>query len=84
MGAIRRMNDKLGIGARKITVSTVGVVPTIRKLMEEDIQIRLALSLHCANDEERSELLPANKRYGGLDEMRDHVIKTRVQCTWLK
>lgn len=84
MGAIRRMNDKLGIGARKITVSTVGVVPTIRKLMEEDIQIRLALSLHCANDEERSELLPANKRYGGLDEMRDRVIKTRVQCTWLK
>ena len=51
LAAIRRMNSELGIGARKITVSTVGVVPNIKKLMEEDIQVRLALSLHCANDE---------------------------------
>jgi len=88
LGAIRRMNSELGIGARKITVSTVGVVPNIKKLMEEDIQVRLALSLHCANDEERSALLPANKRYGGLDELmktiREYIYTTnrRVTLEW--
>ncbi len=88
LGAIRRMNSELGVGARKITVSTVGVVPNIKKLMEEDIQVRLALSLHCANDEERSALLPANKRYGGLDELmktiREYIYTTnrRVTLEW--
>jgi len=74
LGAIRRMNDDLGIGARKITISTVGVVPNIKKLMEEDIQVRLALSLHCADDEERYALLPANRRYRGLDELMKIII----------
>lgn len=88
LGAIRRMNSELGIGARKITISTVGVVPNIKKLMEEDIQVRLALSLHCANDEERSALLPANRRYGGLDELmktiREYIYTTnrRVTLEW--
>ena len=88
MAAIRRMNTELGIGARKITVSTVGVVPNIKKLMEEDIQVRLALSLHSAIDEERSALLPANKRYGGLDELmktiREYIYTTnrRVTLEW--
>lgn len=74
------MNSDLGIGARKITVSTVGVVPNIKKLMNEDIQVRLAVSLHCSSEEERSQLLPANKRYGGLDELmstiRDYIDTT--------
>jgi len=88
LGAIRRMNDDLGIGARKITISTVGVVPNIKKLMEEDIQVRLALSLHCADDEERSALFPANRRYGGLDELmktiREYIFTTnrRVTLEW--
>lgn len=88
MEAIRRMNDELGIGARKITVSTVGVVPNIKKLMQEDIQVRLAVSLHCSSDKERSELLPANKRYGGLDELmttiREYIDTTnrRVTLEW--
>lgn len=88
IAAIRRMNNELGIGQRKITLSTVGVVPNIRKLMDEDIQIRLALSLHCATDEERSSLLPANRRYGGLDELmttiREYieVKKMRVTFEW--
>lgn len=88
VGAIRRMNTELGIGARKITVSTVGVVPNIKKLMNEDIQVRLALSLHCATDEERTALLPANRRYGGLDELmttiREYirVKKMRVTFEW--
>lgn len=88
VAAIRRMNTELGIGARKITVSTVGVVPNIKKLMNEDIQVRLALSLHCATDEERTALLPANRRYGGLDELmttiREYirVKKMRVTFEW--
>jgi len=69
MTAVKRMNDDLGIGARKITISTVGIVPNIKKLMHEELQVRLAVSLHCSNEEERSALLPANKRYGGLDEL---------------
>ena len=80
MEAIKRMNSELGIGARKITVSTVGVVPNIRKLIEEDIQVRLAVSLHCSSDEERTQLLPANKRYGGLDELM-MVIKEYIDTT---
>jgi 23S rRNA (adenine2503-C2)-methyltransferase len=69
--AINRMTGELGIGARKITVSTVGIVPNIRKLTHDVNvpQIRLAVSLHCATDEERTALLPANRRYGGLDEL---------------
>lgn len=88
IAAIRRMNEDLGIGARKITVSTVGVVPNIRKLMAEDIQVRLALSLHCATEEERTALLPANRRYGGLHELMTtikeyiRVKRQRVTFEW--
>jgi hypothetical protein len=88
LAAIRRMNSDLGIGARRITISTVGVVPNIRKLMNEDLNVRLALSLHCATDDERSALLPANKRYGGLDELMTairefiQVKKQRVTFEW--
>ncbi|KAL7487544.1 hypothetical protein ACHAW6_015934 [Cyclotella cf. meneghiniana] len=88
VAAIRRMNVDLGIGARRITVSTVGVVPNIRKLMGEDLNVRLAVSLHCATDEERTALLPANRRYGGLDELmtavREFVLvkKQRVTFEW--
>jgi 23S rRNA (adenine2503-C2)-methyltransferase len=73
MDAINRITKDLGIGARKITISTVGVVPNIRKLYQQDVetmpQVRLAVSLHCASDEERSALLPANQRYGGFGEL---------------
>jgi len=85
MEAIKRMNEELGIGARKITVSTVGVVPNIRKLIEEKLPIKLAISLHCATEEERSKLLPANKRYGGLDELmlsvKEYTEKTKRRIT---
>ena len=71
VNAINRITKDLGIGARKITVSTVGIVPVIRKLTTDKNmpQVRLAVSLHNADDEERSALLPANRRYGGLDEL---------------
>lgn len=69
--AVNRITDELGIGARKITISTVGVVPNIRKLTDDEEMppVRLAVSLHNANNEARSKLMPANARYGGLDEL---------------
>lgn len=61
--AIRRLMDELGIGARHITVSTVGLVPQIRQFAQEGLQVKLAISLHAATDEARGALLPVNKRW---------------------
>jgi 23S rRNA (adenine2503-C2)-methyltransferase len=61
--AIRRLMRDLGIGARHITVSTVGLVTMIRKFADEGLQVKLAVSLHAATDAEREALLPVNKRY---------------------
>ena len=63
LGAVRRINEAIGIGARKMTISTVGIVPGIRRLAGEDIEVGLAVSLHSANDKNRNELVPINKRY---------------------
>ena len=65
IAAIRIINAQwgLGIGARRITVSTSGLAPQIRKLAEEALQIRLAISLHGATDEVRSQIMPINRRY---------------------
>jgi 23S rRNA (adenine2503-C2)-methyltransferase len=52
-----------GIGARKITVSTSGLAPQIRKLADETLQLRLAISLHGATDETREKIMPINRRY---------------------
>lgn len=67
---VRRLMDDLGIGARHITVSTVGLVPQIRRFADEGLQVRLAISLHAATDDERGALLPVNKRWP-LDELMD-------------
>jgi 23S rRNA (adenine2503-C2)-methyltransferase len=63
--AIRIINAKwgLGIGARHLTISTSGLAPQIRKLAEEPLQIRLAVSLHGATDEVRDRIMPINRRY---------------------
>ncbi len=65
MAAIRVINDGQGvnIGARHITVSTVGLVPQILRLANEDLQVNLAVSLHAPDDETRSATMPVNKRY---------------------
>ncbi len=67
MGTIRRLTDKtpdgLGMSARGITVSTVGLVPRMRQLAEEGIPVTLALSLHAPDDELRNELVPINTRF---------------------
>ena len=52
-----------GIGARKITISTSGLAPQIRKLAEEPFQFRLAISLHGATDEVRNKIMPVNRKY---------------------
>jgi 23S rRNA (adenine2503-C2)-methyltransferase len=83
--AIGRWNTDLGIGARSITVSTVGIVPGIRKLAADPIQVNLAVSLHAANDELRSDLVPINRRYplGALMEAcRDYVCATRRRISF--
>ncbi len=63
--AIRIINAEwgLGIGARHITISTSGLAPQIRKLAEEPLQIRLAVSLHGATNEVRNQIMPINRRY---------------------
>lgn len=65
MDAVRRLNDPTGfnLGARRFTISTVGIIPRIRQFASEKTQINLAISLHAANDELRSKLLPVNKKY---------------------
>ena len=61
--AVRRIHEDLGISARRITVSTVGVAPAIRWLATEDLPITLAVSLHASSDAEREQLVPLNRRY---------------------
>ncbi len=61
--SLHRIIDDIGIGARKITVSTVGLVPQIRRFAEEGMQVGLAVSLHAANDADRSAMIPINKRH---------------------
>jgi len=52
-----------GIGARKITISTSGLAPQIRKLADEPLQFRLAISLHAATDATRNKIMPVNRKY---------------------
>jgi 23S rRNA (adenine2503-C2)-methyltransferase len=67
LAAIRRLTDPvpdgLGISQRSVTVSTVGLVPAIRKLTAERLSVRLAVSLHAPDDELRDELVPVNRRW---------------------
>jgi len=70
MEAVRFINQDIGIGARHITISTVGLVPKINKLSEESIQVKLAISLHASNDADRNALLPVNRRFN-LKELMD-------------
>lgn len=61
--ALKILNAEYNLGARKITVSTSGLVPQIKKLADEPHQFRLAISLHGATDEVRSQIMPVNKKY---------------------
>jgi 23S rRNA (adenine2503-C2)-methyltransferase len=87
--AVDRLNDPRGysLGARRFTISTVGLVPRIRQFAAEKRQVNLAVSLHAANDELRSSLLPINAKYP-LSELipacRDYVEETgrRITFEW--
>jgi 23S rRNA (adenine2503-C2)-methyltransferase len=61
--AVERLHGDVGLSARHLTVSTVGIVPGILKLAEERLPVNLAVSLHAANDELRDSMVPINRRY---------------------
>lgn len=63
--AIRILNDKdgFGIGARHISISTVGIIEGIEKLAKENLQVNLAISLHASNNNLRSKIMPANEKF---------------------
>lgn len=61
--AVERIHGAVGLSARHITVSTVGVVPGIERLTGESLPVNLAVSLHAANDDLRDELVPLNRTY---------------------
>ena len=58
-----RLHGEMGLSARHLTLSTVGIVPGIRRLAAESLPVNLAVSLHAANDALRDELVPINRRY---------------------
>jgi 23S rRNA (adenine2503-C2)-methyltransferase len=62
-GAVVRLHGDMGLSARHLTLSTVGIVPGIRRLAAETLPVNLAVSLHAANDVLRDELVPINRRY---------------------
>jgi 23S rRNA (adenine2503-C2)-methyltransferase len=68
--AVERLHRGLGLSARSLTISTVGVVPGIRRLATEALPVNLAVSLHAANDTLRDTMVPINKRYP-LAELED-------------
>ncbi|MBU0494147.1 MAG: 23S rRNA (adenine(2503)-C(2))-methyltransferase RlmN [Chloroflexi bacterium] len=87
LAAIRRLHDPAGfnLGARHFTISTVGVVPGIRRLAGEDLQVNLAVSLHAPDDTLRDELVPINRRYPLADllaAVREYIDRTHRRVTF--
>jgi 23S rRNA (adenine2503-C2)-methyltransferase len=85
--ALRILNspDGFNLGARHMTVSTVGLVPAIRKLSQEPLQVNLAISLHAPTDELRSQTMPVNKKYPlkeVLAACQDYIAATGRQVTF--
>lgn len=85
--AVRVFNDKdaFGIGARKITISTCGLIPGIERLKSERLQVELSVSLHSASDRIRSKLVPINKKYPLKELMaacKDYVRSTNRVITF--
>ncbi len=85
--AIRRLNDASGfnLGARRMTVSTVGLVPAIRRMSKEAEQVNLAVSLHAPTDDLRDTIVPVNRRYPLkmlIDSIRDYIETTNRRVTF--
>lgn len=87
LGAIRILNSSEGfnIGARRITISTCGMIPRIERLSDEALQVELSVSLHAVDNELRSRLMPVNKKYP-LDKLMPclahYIEKTGRQVTF--
>src|SRR6266700_6471638 len=85
--ALRILNNPEGfnLGARHMTVSTVGLVPAIHKLSQEALQVNLAISLHAPTDELRNQTMPVNRKYP-LQELlaacKEYIATTRRQITF--
>ncbi len=87
MAAIDRLNHPEGyhFGARRFTLSTVGLVPLIRRFADEGRQVNLAVSLHAVDDETRSRMMPVNRKYPiaeVLEACRYYVAKTHRRITF--
>ncbi len=89
LSAIARLNHPQGFnfGSRRFTISTVGLVPFIQRFTRENHQVNLAISLHAADDELRSSLMPINKRYplkSLFEACLEYVQKThrRISFEW--
>lgn len=87
MAAIDRLNHPEGfnLGARRFTISTVGLVPAIRRFTEEHRQVNLAVSLHAADDHLRSSMMPVNRKYKiseVIQACRDYVDQTHRRVTF--
>ncbi|HLX56050.1 MAG TPA: 23S rRNA (adenine(2503)-C(2))-methyltransferase RlmN [Ktedonobacteraceae bacterium] len=85
--ALRILNspDGFNLGARHMTVSTVGLVPAIRKLSQEQLQVNLAISLHAPTDELRGRTMPINRKYPIKElfaAIQDYIAVTRRQVTF--
>lgn len=87
MKAIDLLGDPngLGLGARRFTISTVGLVPMIKRFADEKRQVNLAISLHAVDDSERSSLMPVNHKYPIQDVMEAchyYIEKTNRRITF--
>lgn len=87
MDSLNRLNDPdaFGLGARRITLSTVGLVPRIKQFADLDTQYNLAISLHSVDNDLRSGMIPVNKKYTVerlLDACRYYVRKTNRRITF--
>jgi len=90
MDAVKILNDKAGlnIGARHISISTIGVASGIKKLAAQSLQVNLAISLHAPNNDLREKLIPANKKYSLdsiVEELNNYIKQTgrRVMIEYL-
>ena len=87
MRTVRQLNSKsaLGIGSRKITISTCGVVPKIEMLSDEGLQVELSVSLHGPNDAVRGAIMPVNQAYPVktlIEACKKYVQKTKRAITF--
>lgn len=85
--AVDRLNDPSGfnLGERRFTISTVGIIPGIERFTREKRQVNLAVSLHAANDDLRSQLIPANQKYPIRDILlacRSYIDQTHRRVTF--